>query len=135
MDEERFRELVGEAIDSLPIEFAKRLNNVAVVVEDYPTVQKLRKLRLPPWALLFGLYEGVPQTKRGSYSGVLPDKITIFKNSIEKVARDDEEIKAQVRATVIHEIGHHFGLSDEDLRRKKERSSLSVNFSLAKPKR
>jgi predicted Zn-dependent protease with MMP-like domain len=135
MDEARFRKLVGEAIDSLPSEFAKKLNNVAVVVEDTPTVQQLRKLRLSPREFLFGLYEGIPQTKRGSYSGVLPDKITIFKNSIEKVARSDEEIKAQVRATVIHEIGHHFGLSDEDLRRKRERSSLSVNFSLAKPKR
>ena len=135
MNEKRFRKLVGEAIDSLPSEFLKRLNNVAVVVEDTPSLQQLRKLRFPPWALLFGLYEGVPQTKRGSYSGVLPDKITIFKNSIEKVARSGEEIKAQVRATIIHEIGHHFGLSDEDLRRKKERSFLSVNFSLAKPKR
>lgn len=118
MDEERFRELVAEAIDSLPKEFGKKLNNVAVVVEDTPSVQQLRKLRLASWVLLFGLYEGIPQTKRGSYSGVLPDKITIFKNSIEKVARTEEEIKAQVRATVIHEIGHHFGLSEEDLRRK-----------------
>jgi predicted Zn-dependent protease with MMP-like domain len=118
MDEERFRELVSEAIDSLPLEFGKRLNNVAVVVEDLPTLQQLQKIKLPSWVLLFGLYEGVPQTKRGSYSGVLPDKITIFKNSIEKVARSDKEIKAQVRATVIHEIGHHFGLSEEDLRRK-----------------
>lgn len=118
MNEERFRKLVSEAIGSLPLEFRRRLNNVAVVVEDAPTPQKLRKLGLPRWALLFGLYEGIPQTKRGSYSGVLPDKITIFKNSIERVARSDEEIKAQVRATVIHEIGHHFGLSDEDLRRR-----------------
>lgn len=118
MDDEKFRELVGEAIDSLPLEFRKRLNNVAVVVEDVPSVQQLRKLRIPPWSLLFGLYEGIPQTRRGSYSGALPDKITIFKNSIEKVARSDEEIKAQVRTTVIHEIGHHFGLLDEDLRRK-----------------
>ncbi|OGH29487.1 MAG: hypothetical protein A3E40_03905 [Candidatus Levybacteria bacterium RIFCSPHIGHO2_12_FULL_37_9] len=118
MDDERFRKLVGEAIDSLPVEFGKKLNNVAVVVEDTPSVQQLRKLRVPSWSLLFGLYEGIPQTKRGVYSGVLPDKITIFKNSIERVARSDEEIKAQVRATVIHEIGHHFGLSDEDLRRK-----------------
>ena len=118
MDEKRFRELVEEAIDSLPPEFGERLNNVASVVEDSPTVEQRRKLRLPHRAILFGLYEGVPQTKRGSYSGVLPDKITIFKNSIEKVARSDEEIIAQVRATVIHEIGHHFGLSEEDLRRK-----------------
>lgn len=116
MDEERFRELVKEAIDLLPLEFAKRLDNVAVVVEDEPTQLQRRKLRLSPWSLLFGLYEGVPQTKRGSYSGVLPDKITIFKNAIEQVAKSEEEIKAQVRSTVIHEIGHHFGLSDEDLK-------------------
>lgn len=117
MDEKRFRMLVSEAIDSLPLEFRKRLNNVAVVVEDLPSAQQLRKLRVAPWTLLFGLYEGVPQTKRGYYSGALPDKITIFKRSIEKVAVSDEEIKAQVRATVIHEIGHHFGLSEQDLRK------------------
>ena len=116
MEEEKFRELVGQALDSFPLEFAKRLNNVAVVVEDRPAPSQLRKLRLPSWALLFGLYEGVPQTKRGSYFGVLPDKITIFKNSIERVSRSEEEIRAQVRATVIHEIGHHFGLSDEQLK-------------------
>ena len=117
MDEERFRQLVAEAIDSLPEEFSKRLNNVSVVVEDSPSPQLLRSLKLPAWALLFGLYQGVPQTKRVGYSGVLPDKITIFKNPIERVARTEEEIKAQVRETVIHEIGHHFGLSEEDLKK------------------
>jgi len=117
MDEERFRKLVEEALDSLPEEFAKRLNNVSVIVEDFPSRELLRSLKLPPWALLFGLYQGVPQTKRISYSGVLPDKITIFKKSIERVSNTEEEIKAQIRATVIHEIGHHFGLSEEDLRK------------------
>lgn len=117
MDEERFRELVEEAVDSLPEEFAKRLNNVSIVVEDFPSQEMLRSLKLPPWALLFGLYQGIPQTKRGNYAGVLPDKITIYKNSIERVARTPEEIKAQIRATVIHEIGHHFGLSEKDLRK------------------
>jgi len=117
MDEERFRQLVEEAIDSLPEEFAKKLNNVSVVVEDTPSQELLRSLKLPAWALLFGLYRGVPQTKRGFYSGVLPDKITIFKNPIERVSRTEEEIKAQVRATVVHEIGHHFGLSEEDLKK------------------
>ncbi len=116
MDEKRFRELVVVALDSLPSEFAKRMNNVSVVVEDAPSPQQLQKLKLSPWALLLGLYEGVPQTERGNYSGVLPDKITIFKNSIERVSRSEEEIKAQVRAAVIHEIGHHFGLSEEDLK-------------------
>ncbi len=117
MDEGKFRELVEEAIDSLPEEFAKRLNNVSIVVEDTPTQELLRSLKLPAWTLLFGLYQGIPQTKRVGYSGVLPDKITIFKNPIERVSRTEEEIKAQVRATVIHEIGHHFGLSEEDLKK------------------
>lgn len=116
MDNNTFTKLVEEAIDSLPKEFAEKLDNVAVVVEDFPSPHQLKKLRLPFWALLFGFYEGVPKTQRGSYFGVLPDKITIFKNSIEKVARTEEEIRAQVRATVIHEIGHHFGLSDKDLK-------------------
>ncbi|MEX2007629.1 MAG: metallopeptidase family protein [Candidatus Levyibacteriota bacterium] len=118
MDEQGFRKLVEEAIDSLPPEFAEKLNNVAIVVEDDPSLAQLLQLGLTRQDLLFGLYHGVPQTKRGFYSGVLPDKITIFKNSIEAVAETDDEIKAQVRETVMHEIGHHFGLSDEDLRAK-----------------
>ncbi|MBI2025895.1 MAG: metallopeptidase family protein [Candidatus Levybacteria bacterium] len=116
MDNSRFKQLVSEALGSLPKEFAQKLNNVAVVVEDFPTTYQLKKSGLAPWALLFGLYEGVPQTKRGIYYSHIPDKITIFKNSIEKVAKSKEEIKAQIRATVIHEIGHHFGLSDEQLK-------------------
>lgn len=116
MDNKKFEQLVSEALDSLPKEFAEKLNNVAVVVEDSPTEYQLRKSKLPAWALLFGLYEGIPQTKRGIYYSHLPDKITIFKNSIERVARTEEEIRAQVRATVIHEIGHHFGLSDAELK-------------------
>ncbi len=116
MDDELFRKLVGEALDSLPQEYAEKLDNVGVVVEDLPTQAQRMKLKLPPWALLFGLYEGVPQTRRGNYVMVLPDKITIFKNSILTVSRSEEEVKAQVRAVVIHEIGHHFGLSDADMK-------------------
>ena len=116
MDDKEFEQLVKEAIDSLPLEFAKKLNNVAVTVEGEPTPYQLRKSGLQPWALLFGLYQGVPQTKRGIYYSSLPDKITIFKNSILRVSRTAEEVRAQVRATVIHEIGHHFGLSDKELK-------------------
>lgn len=116
MSDEEFGKLVEEALDTLPEEFAKRLENVSVTIAEYPTPYQMRKLNLPPWALLFGLYEGVPQTKRGSYIGALPDKITIFKYSILKVSNTPEEIKAQVRQTVIHEIGHHFGLSDAQLK-------------------
>lgn len=117
MSNEEFEKLVGEALDSLPEEFAKRLENVSITIADAPTPYQLRKMKLPPWALLFGLYEGLPQTRRGNYTAVLPDKITIFKNSILRVSSTPEDVRAQVRATVIHEIGHHFGLSDEDLRK------------------
>ena len=116
MDDEVFEKLVTEALDSLPAQFAAKMENVGVTVEDAPTYYQMRKLGLSPRSLLFGLYQGVPQTKRGNYSAVLPDKITIFKNSILRVSRNEEEIKAQVRATVIHEIGHHFGLSDKELK-------------------
>lgn len=117
MDENRFRELVKEALDSLPKEFAEKLNNVSVTVDNFPTPYQLRKSRIPPYALLFGLYEGVPQTKRGVYYSAIPDKITIFKNAIERVSQSEEDVKERVRAVVMHEIGHHFGLSEEDLRK------------------
>jgi len=114
---DQFEILVKEALDSLPEEFAKRMENVAVTVADFPTQYQLRKSNLPPWALLFGLYEGIPQTKRGIYYSAIPDKITIFKTAIERVSNTPEQIRAQVRSTVIHEIGHHFGLSDKDMQK------------------
>ena len=117
MEDKEFGQLVSEAIDSIPEEFAKKMANVAVTIEDDPTPEQLRQLRLPPWALLFGLYQGVSQTRRGIYYSAIPDKITIFKNSILRVSRTPEEVRAQVRSTVIHEIGHHFGLSDAELRK------------------
>ena len=116
MSDDEFEKLVSEALDSLPSEFARKLENVSITFADYPSPYQMRKTKLPPWALLFGLYEGVPQTRRGNYYGVLPDKITIFKNSILRVSHTPEEVRAQVRATVIHEIGHHFGLSDAELK-------------------
>lgn len=116
MSDDEFEKLVAEALDSLPKEFAEKLENVSITFADHPTPYQLRKSHLPPWALLFGLYEGIPQTRRGNYMGVLPDKITIFKYSILRVSSTPEEVRAQVRATVIHEIGHHFGLSDAELK-------------------
>lgn len=116
MNEIRFRELVEQAIDDLPDEFAKKLDNVAIVIEDTPSSFQLKKVGLTPRSLLLGLYEGIPQGKRGAYSGALPDKITIFKKPIELIADTDEAIKKLVSSTVIHEIGHHFGLSDRELK-------------------
>jgi len=115
MDEAQFRILVEEALNDLPKEFANKLDNVIVTVDSFPSPYQLQKAKIPPWALLFGLYEGVPKTKRGVYYSAIPDRITIFKNAIERISNSKEEIKANVRQTVIHEIGHHFGLSDEEL--------------------
>ncbi len=117
MDDNKFRKLIEEALDSLPKEFAQKLDNVSVVVEDYPSPMQLWKARIPPWGLLLGLYEGIPQTRRGIYYSNIPDKITIFKIALERISKDDEDLKQRVRKTVIHEIGHHFGLSDEELER------------------
>jgi predicted Zn-dependent protease with MMP-like domain len=117
MDDKKFKKLVKKALDSLPEEFAKKLNNVSVTIDNFPTPYQLKKAKVPPSSLLFGLYEGVPQTKRGIYYNNIPDKITIFKNAIEEVCQTEEEIKEQVKATLIHEIGHHFGLSEEELRK------------------
>jgi predicted Zn-dependent protease with MMP-like domain len=118
MDDKRFKKLVEEVLDSLPKEFAEKLDNVMVTVDDFPTDYQIRKARITPWTLLFGLYEGVPQTKRGIYYSNIPDKITIFKNAILQVSSTEEVVRERIRSTVIHEIGHHFGLSDIELRRR-----------------
>ncbi len=101
----------------------KKLNNVEIVVEDEPTHFQSEALKLRPprlgeagGALLFGLYEGVPQTRRESYGQVLPDKITIFKNPIEHVFSNPEDIKKAVKNTVWHEIAHHFGMDEKQVR-------------------
>jgi predicted Zn-dependent protease with MMP-like domain len=117
MDREEFEDLVGRAIESLPLEFQRKLENVDVVVEEWPTAIQLRQARAKsPWQLL-GLYQGVPQTRRGrGYGLVLPDKISIFQRPIEGQCRFGCEIEAKIGEVVRHEIAHHFGLDDEALR-------------------
>jgi predicted Zn-dependent protease with MMP-like domain len=114
---EEFETLVGEALDSLPDEIHAWLDNVAVVVAERPAPQHLAQADLRPGDLLFGLYVGVPKTHRGvTFGAVLPDKILIFQRPIERVCRTPDEVREQVRRTVLHEIGHHFGLNEDDLR-------------------
>jgi predicted Zn-dependent protease with MMP-like domain len=115
---DRFERLVAEAIDSLPAPFATRLHNVEVVVEVWPSRRQLHDAETAPGDTLLGLYEGVPLTERGGgYGMVLPDKITIFQGPIEQMSATEAEVQAQVKHTVVHEIAHFFGISDEQLRR------------------
>lgn len=121
MDREKFEELVREGIDAIPERFLEKLDNVDIVIEDEPNEEQVKKLKLSKHFRLLGLYEGIPQTKRGYYSGVLPDKITIFKKSIEEIAFNDERVKEIVKNTVWHEIAHHFGMDEERVRRAEKR--------------
>jgi predicted Zn-dependent protease with MMP-like domain len=104
---ERFEQLVGEALDGIPEGLAARMENVAVVVRDHGGDPHL-----------LGLYEGIPLTERADYGvgAVLPDRITIFREAILRLCRTEDDVVAQVRITVVHEVGHHFGLDDDRLR-------------------
>jgi predicted Zn-dependent protease with MMP-like domain len=106
-DEVAFEQRVEEALDSLPPELAGLMSNVAVVVEDEP----------PPGLPLLGLYQGVPLTRRGSgYAAVPPDKITIFQGPLERLyGADRTRLRQEIRRVVLHEVAHHFGISDERL--------------------
>ncbi len=106
-DEAHFEQLVSDALDALPDDIASLMSNVAVTVEDEP----------PPGSHLLGLYEGIPLGRRGPYyAGALPDKITIYRLPIERLAGGDPaRLRWEVRRVVFHEIAHHFGISDERL--------------------
>lgn len=113
MDSEKFESLVARAIDSLPDEFHDRLENIDIVIADYPTREQLKALGGGRNETLLGLYEGVPLTKRTyGYGMVMPDKITIFQRPIEAMCRNDSQVITEVRRVVLHEIAHHFGIDD-----------------------
>jgi predicted Zn-dependent protease with MMP-like domain len=117
LDRQRFEWLVAKAVDSLPDEFRDRLENIDVVVEDQPTPHQLRSVNRKRRETLLGLYEGVPLTKRSRHYGlVAPDKITIFQKPIESICRNDAEIVNRIQRVVLHEIAHHFGISDARLK-------------------
>ncbi|WP_214413285.1 metallopeptidase family protein [Sphaerisporangium fuscum] len=102
---EKFEQLVSEALDTIPPELAQVMENVVIVVVDNP-----------PEPGLLGLYTGIPLTERGEwYSGVLPDRIEIYRNSICEICQNEDEVVDEVRITVVHEIAHHFGIDDDRL--------------------
>jgi predicted Zn-dependent protease with MMP-like domain len=120
---EQFEALVADALDSIPPELAVSMENVVVVVEDWPTPEQLGPHLHGPHSgghagTLLGLYQGVPLTRRGpmSYAGAMPDRITVFLGPLCARAGDATELAAQVRVTVLHEVGHYFGMDDARLR-------------------
>lgn len=118
---EDFEKLVADGIEAIPARFLAKLKNVAIVIEEEPTAEQRKKLKLRKDMLLFGLYEGVPQTVRPRYELVLPDKITIFRKPIESAAASAQDIITLVRDTVWHEIAHYFGMDESQVRNAERR--------------
>src|SRR5688500_7149345 len=116
MTRERFTELVEEALREIPGSFRTAMKNVAVIVEDEPPAHILEEMEIEPPDSLFGLYQGTPLPERGwTYGNTLPDRISIYQGPIEDACEDDEEIRDCVAETVIHEFGHYFGMSEDEI--------------------
>jgi predicted Zn-dependent protease with MMP-like domain len=105
MTTDEFEELVDRALQDIPEQLRSGMDNVMIQVDD-----------TSPPGPLFGLYQGVPLTSRGHYAGAMPDRITIFKQTICNAFHTEDEVERQVRKTVIHEVGHHFGIGDTRLK-------------------
>jgi predicted Zn-dependent protease with MMP-like domain len=117
MNREQFEKYVLQAIDELPDYFREKLNNVDIVVEPVPSSHVLKSLNMNRNSLLLGLYQGVPMTKRSShYRLVLPDKRTLFQTNIERVYGNEKSIVMGIRDTLLHEIAHHFGMNEKQIR-------------------
>jgi predicted Zn-dependent protease with MMP-like domain len=116
MTRERFRQLVSEAIDTIPLRFRRELSNIAIVVEDRPSPDLLEEMEIEPPDTLFGLYHGTPLTeRRWDHGNVLPDRIAIYEEPIEDVSETEEDVVTEIGETLIHEVGHFFGLSEDEI--------------------
>ncbi|HXE79351.1 MAG TPA: metallopeptidase family protein, partial [Vicinamibacterales bacterium] len=122
MNRKAFQALVDEALEAIPASLRSRLENVAIVVEQEPEPELLEEMGIEPPDTLFGLYQGTPLTERGSaYGNTLPDRIVIYQKPIEEVSEDEDEIYTTIAETLIHEAGHYFGLSEEEIEEIEER--------------
>ena len=116
MDRADFEQLVAEALGTIPRRFKRAMRNIAILVEEEPSDDILREMEIDPPDTLFGLYQGIPLTERGSnYGNVLPDHILIFKGPHEREAEDEDDLVISIAETLIHEVGHYFGLSEEEI--------------------
>jgi predicted Zn-dependent protease with MMP-like domain len=124
MDDNEFENIIKKAVERLPSEFKDKMENVSIVFSDYPSEEQMRQINMQGRGmLLLGLYQGVPQTRRGNYGigATLPDKITIFKIPLLSISKNYEEAVKNIKSTVIHEIAHHFGMSEEEIQKAKSR--------------
>jgi predicted Zn-dependent protease with MMP-like domain len=116
MTRDRFVQLVEEAVREIPRRFRAAMQNVAVVVETEPSPELLEEMELEPGDTLYGLYQGTPLTERGwGYGNALPDRISLYQNPIEASCGDEDEIRDCIAETIIHEFGHYFGMSEEQI--------------------
>ena len=116
MQRDQFEKLVADALASIPRRFRDALQNIAIVVEDEPSRELLREMGIRPPDTLLGLYAGTPLTQRHwGYGNTLPDRILIFQGPHERAADDDEDLVTAIAETLIHEIGHYFGMSEEEI--------------------
>ncbi len=114
IDDIQFEAMITKAMDELPQEYIRGLKNVVIVFEEHPSEEQRQKQHLPAWQTLFGLYEGIPLTRRGnSYNLVLPDKITLFKGPLEAASNTVPELQERIKRTLWHEIAHYYGLDHD----------------------
>ena len=116
MNRRQFERLVAEAVTLIPKRFRREMQNLALVVEDEPSAELLEEMEIDPPDSLYGLYQGTPLPERAwAYGNTLPDRITIFQRPIEEDCDDEDEIRAVIGETLIHEVGHYFGMSEEEI--------------------
>jgi predicted Zn-dependent protease with MMP-like domain len=121
MTREQFAAHVEDALRLIPKRFRKAMHNIAIVIEDEPDADLLREMEIEPPDTLFGLYQGTPLTERHWDGATLPDRVLLFQGPHEREADDDEDLVASITETLIHEIGHYFGLSEEEIQEIEDR--------------
>jgi predicted Zn-dependent protease with MMP-like domain len=129
---EEFERLVAEAVTLIPTRFRREIKNLALVVEDAPSLELLDEMEIEPPDTLYGLYQGIPLTERAwAHGNQLPDRITLFQEPIEADCEDEDEVRAVIGETLIHEVGHYFGMSEEQIEEIEERYWRGEPFSEA----
>jgi predicted Zn-dependent protease with MMP-like domain len=113
---DEFESRVADALQSIPRRFRRAMKNIAIIVEDEPSAELLEEMEIEPPDTLLGLYQGIPLTERSSsYGNALPDRVLIFQGPHERDSEDDDDLVVAIAETLIHEIGHYFGLSEEEI--------------------